>query len=145
MALNQLNYAGNLTPIETWKRLKDDPDAILIDVRTPEEWTYVGVPDLSALGRECLFVPWQFFPRNIINPNFVPQVLETAKPKSKDTQILLICRSGVRSAYAAHALTEKGYSNCFNVQFGFEGDPDSNKHRGTVNGWKVAGLPWVQG
>lgn len=145
MALNQLNYAGNLTPEETWERLEDDPDAVLIDVRTPEEWTYVGVPDLSALGRTCLFVPWQFFPKNTINPNFVPQVLETAKPKAQDTQILLICRSGVRSAYAAHALTEMGYTNCFNVQFGFEGDPDSSKHRGTVNGWKVAGLPWIQG
>jgi len=28
---------------------------------------------------------------------------------------------------------------------GFEGDRDSNQHRSSVNGWKLAGLPWVQG
>jgi len=145
MTFNQLTYAGDITPTETWERLQDDPSALLIDVRTAEEWTYVGIPDITALGRECLFVPWQYYPRMNLNRNFVHQVLETAKPQNSDTPLLFICRSGVRSAYAAHALTEVGYTNCYNVAFGFEGDPDANKHRGTINGWKVAGLPWMQG
>ena len=27
---------------------------------------------------------------------------------------------------------------------GFEGDKDGTGHRGTLGGWKAAGLPWVQ-
>lgn len=145
MPLNQLTYAGDLSPENTWKRLQDDAGTILIDVRTPEEWTYVGVPDISQLGRECLFVPWSLYPKNNLNPNFVRQILELAKPARDDTPLVFICRSGVRSAYAAHALTEMGYTQCYNVASGFEGDPNEDKHRGTKNGWKVAGLPWVQG
>ena len=149
MTLNQLTYAGNITPRETWQRLQDDPSAVLIDVRTPEEWAYVGVPDITSLGitslgRACLFVPWLSYPSMAINRDFVPQVLKAAMPSSADTVILFICRSGFRSAYAAHALTEMGYTNCYNVAFGFEGDLDSQKRRGTVNGWKVSGLPWGQ-
>ena len=93
-SLDQLSYAGDISPQDTWERLKSDPDAILIDVRTPEEWTYVGVPDITSLGRECLFVPWLSYPRMNLNPNFVRQVLDTAKPAHDDTQILFICRSG---------------------------------------------------
>ncbi|MBL4614398.1 MAG: rhodanese-like domain-containing protein [Magnetovibrio sp.] len=144
MTLDQLTYAGNLSPEETWKKLQDDTNTILIDVRTPEEWAYVGVVNLSPLGRECLYVPWLTYPRMSVNPNFVPQILEAAKPQSDDTPILFICRSGVRSAYAAHALTDMGYTQCYNVAFGFEGDQDENKHRGNKNGWKVAGLPWFK-
>lgn len=145
MDLTQLTYAGDLSPEDTWKLLQDDPRAVLIDVRTPEEWAYVGVPNIAQLGRECLFVPWQFYPKMNINPNFVHQVLDVAKPETDDTPVLFICRSGVRSAYAAHALTDMGYSRVYNVSHGFEGDPDQHRHRGTTNGWKVSGLPWVQG
>jgi len=140
-----LTYAGNLSPEDTWQRLQDDPTAILIDVRTPEEWAYVGIVDMTQIKRNAVFVPWLFYPRMDINRNFVPQVLEAAKPQNEDTPLLLICRSGVRSAYAAHALTQMGYTQCYNVASGFEGDPNDDKHRGTINGWKVAGLPWVQG
>ncbi len=62
----------------------------------------------------------------------------------KDTEILCICRSGARSASAASALTQAGYGNAWNVAQGFEGDKDATGHRGTIGGWKAAGLPWVQ-
>lgn len=141
---SQLVYAGNLSPEETWQRLKSDPHAVLIDVRTPEEWAYVGVPDLTDLSREVFFVPWLFYPRMTINPMFVEQIKNEVQPEA-DTTMLLLCRSGVRSAYAAHALTQQGFKNCYNVAGGFEGDHDGHKHRGVKNGWKVAGLPWTQG
>ena len=57
---------------------------------------------------------------------------------------MFICRSGVRSNQAAIAASESGYSNCYNVLEGFEGDKDSDGHRGIQGGWKAAGLPWVQ-
>ena len=47
---------------EVWERLKRDPGSVLIDVRTQAEWTFVGVPDLSSLGKQLLLIEWQHFP-----------------------------------------------------------------------------------
>ena len=58
--------------------------------------------------------------------------------------MLFICRSGARSAAAASAMTQAGYTSCWNVAQGFEGDRDAVGHRASVGGWKAAGLPWVQ-
>jgi len=59
--------------------------------------------------------------------------------------VLFLCRSGARSRAAAMAATAAGYARAYNVAEGFEGDLDAEGHRGRVNGWKVAGLPWRQG
>lgn len=141
--MQPLVYAGDLTPQKTWETLKTDPNSVLIDVRTPEEWSWVGVPDVAALGREMFFVPWALFPKMEQNPNFVADISKITKP-ADDKVILLICRSGVRSAYGASLLTANGFNHCYNVAHGFEGDKDASGHRGTVNGWKVSGLPWQQ-
>ena len=77
-----------------------------------------------------------------VNAKFVEEIEQMGLPK--DAEILCICRSGARSASAASALTEAGYSNAWNVAQGFEGDKDQSGHRSTVNGWKAAGLPWAQ-
>jgi rhodanese-related sulfurtransferase len=77
-----------------------------------------------------------------VNPDFVGEIEKQGLPK--DTEFLFICRSGARSAAAASALTAAGYSNCWNVAQGFEGDRDPFGHRAQVGGWKAAGLPWVQ-
>ena len=45
-------YAGDLTPQQAWDLLADNPDAVLVDVRTEAEWRYVGVPDLTSVGRQ---------------------------------------------------------------------------------------------
>lgn len=138
-----LGYAGDITPIETWKALADNPKAVLLDVRTPEEWTYVGLPNIDVLKREVCLVPWVFFPRMDLNPQFVEQVKAAARP-DLETPILIICRSGVRSISAAKALTNVGYTDCYNVLHGFEGNPDTNNQRGKISGWKVDGLAWRQ-
>jgi len=136
-------YAGDLTPAETWNLLAAEPGAVLIDVRTDAECNYVGVTDLAALGKEQINISWLTFPDNVKNENFVAEV-RTAFP-NPETTILFLCRSGQRSASAAKAMTEAGYSNCFNIAEGFEGDKDDANHRGTKNGWKVRGLAWKQG
>ena len=112
-------------------------------MRTAAEWGYVGHPDLSPLGKRIGLIEWQTFPSGQQNPQFAEQVnsLEFAK----DTPLLLLCRSGQRSMYAAIALTEAGYATCYNVSEGFEGNKDADGHRGTIGGWKAAGLPWQQG
>src|ERR1700742_5223973 len=51
-------YAGDITPLEAWKMLSDNPQAVLVDVRTDAEWRFVGVPDLSSLGREVVYIEW---------------------------------------------------------------------------------------
>jgi rhodanese-related sulfurtransferase len=136
-------YAGDVAPREAWKILENDRAAILVDVRTDAEFSYVGVPDLSSLSKETSFVSWQMFPSMSVNPDFAEQVVSLGV--TPETPILFLCRSGVRSRSAAQEMTARGYEKCYNVCEGFEGDPDTARHRGNVNGWKVAGLPWIQG
>ncbi len=136
-------YAGDVAPREAWAILEKDPKAVLIDVRTDAEFSYVGVPDLSRLSKETAIVSWKLFPSMSVNPDFAEQVISLGV--APDTPILFLFRSGVRSRSAAQEMTSRGYQRCYNVSEGFEGDPDTARHRGNVNGWKVAGLPWVQG
>ena len=135
-------YAGDVSPTEAWEILKSDSDSTLVDVRTNAEWTFVGIPDLSGLGKQVATIDWQKFPTMDVNPNFTEAVSGVCGPK--DAPILFICRSGQRSKAAAIAMTSLGYTRCYNVSEGFEGDKDGESHRGSVGGWKVAGLPWKQ-
>ncbi len=139
---NDPGYAGDKTPLEAWKMLENVPEAILVDTRTTAEWTYVGVPDLSAIQKKVHMVAWQEFPDMEIRPNFIKRVKKIATDTS--TPILFICRSGVRSVSTAQALSAEGYTACYNVLEGFEGDMDENKHRSNLGGWKFHGLPWKQ-
>jgi len=132
-------YKGDILPQQAYQRLQENPRAVLVDVRTDAEWNYVGIPAIEGLVR----IPWQFFPTGERNENFIADI-KTANIE-KDQEILFLCRSGVRSANAAILLTQAGFSDCYNVAEGFEGDKDANGHRGTVGGWKRANLPWVQG
>ncbi len=135
-------YAGDVPPKKAWEILVQDKDAVLVDVRTDAEWLFVGLPDLGALAKEPVKIAWQVYPSMQVNPNFV-EAVKSAAPKP-DAPILFLCRSGQRSKSAAIAVTQVGYSRCYNISEGFEGDKDAQAHRGTVGGWKVAGLPWKQ-
>lgn len=137
-----MTYAGDLNPIETWAALEADPRAVLVDVRTRAEWTYVGVPDLTALGREVVRIEWLSYPGGAVNRSFVDDLV--AAGVRRDQPVYFLCRSGVRSVAAAEVATAAGWTRAHNVLEGFEGPHDSGHHR-TVSGWKVAGLPWVQG
>ncbi len=136
-------YAGDVSPTETWTALKDDPTAVLIDVRTPAEWAYVGLPDVASIGKLVLTVAWQTWPDGQQNPAFIAEAQEQGLKLGQP--VYLLCRSGVRSLAAAKALTEAGYGPCYNIAGGFEGPLDPARHRGTLAGWKVEGLPWRQG
>ena len=141
--MSEETYAGDLSVKQAWDLLSENPKAQLVDVRTDAEFSYVGSPDLSSLGKEVLAVQWKIFPDMDINPEFVDQV--SSSGVDKDAPLLFLCRSGVRSLGAAEAMTEAGFRECYNVAGGFEGDRDAEGHRGTVTGWKVDGLPWRQG
>jgi rhodanese-related sulfurtransferase len=136
----------NVTVTEVWSRLASDPASVLIDVRTKAEWTYVGVPDLSRIGKSPVFVEWQSYPDNRVDPEFGDRLtsLLDEKRTRTDDELFFLCRSGVRSLSAARAMTTRGYGRCRNVAEGFEGPLDDERHRGRTSGWKFAGLPWVQ-
>ena len=131
---------------EVWERLRQDPGAVLIDVRTQAEWAFVGVPDLSSLGKELVCIEWQQFPAGQLNPSFTSQLQSelAARGASQDTELFFICRSGHRSLHSAEAMAKTGCRACHNVAGGFEGPLDNEGHRGSVSGWKAAGLPWIQ-
>ena len=130
-----LPYEGALLPTEALTFLQENSGARLVDVRSKAEWSWVGrIPG-------AVEIEWLVFPSMQANPNFLEH-LSLKVPK--ESPVMFICRSGIRSNQAAIAALESGYVNCFNVLEGFEGDKDSNGHRGVQGGWKAAGLPWVQ-
>ncbi len=124
--VSEKDYAGEITSSEAWTMLSEEPRAVLIDVRTEGEWAYVGIPNLSSLGKAPLFIEWLRFPRMQQNPEFVSQL--DACGLERDAPLLLICRSGTRSRFAAIALTAVGYGPCYNVSDGFEGDLDDGPY-----------------
>ncbi len=135
-------YAGNVTPKDAWNILDKQHNSYLVDCRTAAEWSFVGVPDLSSLGKDTMFVEWNRFPGGLENPDFVEEVKNSGMDQG--SIILFLCRSGQRSIAAAIAMTDAGYANSYNILEGFEGDKNENSQRGTVGGWKLSGLPWQQ-
>lgn len=127
-------YAGSLYPPEAWALIEAGV-VRLVDVRTVEELKFVGhVPD-------SLHVAWQTGPAMIKNPRFVRELEIKA---GRDLPLVLLCRSGKRSAAAATAAAAAGFEQVFNVLEGFEGDLDALNQRGDSGGWRHWGLPWVQ-
>jgi rhodanese-related sulfurtransferase len=140
------SYAGDVTPAAAYDLLSSNPGAVLVDVRTRPEWSFVGVPDLQEVGKEPVLLEWQNYPSMQMDPQFPErlQALLAQMGAPADAPLLFLCRSGARSRAAAIALTGAGRANCFNIADGFEGPRDAEGHRGTVAGWKAAGLPWGQ-
>ncbi|SCK17341.1 rhodanese-like domain-containing protein [Vogesella sp. LIG4] len=131
-----LTYSGALLPAEAWAVRQGLPNCVIVDVRSAAEWQFVGVVP------EAVRVELRTFPGMVPNAQFVPQ-LEVQV--AKDATVMFICRSGARSDEAAKLAAAAGYREVYNILEGFEGDRDSEQHRGKVNGWKAGGLPWMQG
>ncbi|HTD05931.1 rhodanese-like domain-containing protein [Undibacterium sp.] len=133
-----LPYAGAVTPNEAFSLLQTDSKVILVDVRTNAERDWVGRVTIAEQQHKS--VQWSLYPGGTPNPDFLSQLLAAA---SKDATILFLCRSGVRSRHAAKLATENGYTQCYDILEGFEGDKDTEGHRKSVGGWCKAGLPWA--
>jgi rhodanese-related sulfurtransferase len=133
--------------MSAWQKLKSDPESVLIDVRTRAELAFVGVPDLSSVGKQIILAEWQEFPSNRVDPDFSEKLATalSAAGVSSGAELFFICRSGGRSKMAAQAMVSRGFARCRNVADGFEGPLDASRHRGSSGGWKKAGLPWIQG
>ncbi len=126
-------YAGDVSPALAAQWLVSD-EAVLVDVRTDAEREWVGfVPGAVPLA-------WKQWPGMAMNPAF-DEGLKAAVPAGQ--KVVLLCRSGVRSIAAAKRAAELGLQ-AYNILEGFEGDADSEAHRGSLGGWRFRGLPWRQ-
>lgn len=144
-----------VTPEQAWQLLSETDDVRLVDVRTRAEWTFVGVSDLSAVGKRLWPVEWAVFPAMRPDPALFLDRLDAiaAEDGGLPDRLLFLCRSGARSLAAAEAVAaaarggryEQAPTRLTNVAEGFEGDLDVDGHRGRTNGWKARGLPWRQG
>ena len=142
-----MDYGGEVTAQEAYAAVRDDPRAVVVDVRTDAEWNYVGVPDLAEAAGDLVGQSWQLFPAMSVDGNFATELDAKLRALGRDGEapLYFLCRSGVRSLAAARAMTAAGYARAYNITHGFEGDPDGSRHRGSTNGWKADGLPWIQG
>lgn len=130
-----LSYAGALLPDEAYQLTQLAPSAKLVDVRSRAEHDFVGViPD-------AVLIEWASYPGMRNNPNFMAELEQQV---DKEALVMFICRSGARSHNAAVAATKAGYTDCYNILEGFEGDLDNEGHRNVLNGWRACGLPWEQ-
>ena len=130
-----LPYQGALTPEETFELMRSAPGAKLVDVRTRAEIDWVGrVPG-------AVEIEWVTYPGLKLNPNFMAALEQQV---DKEALVMFLCRSAHRSHTAASVATQSGYSNCYNVLEGFEGDRNTSNRRNLLNGWRRKGLPWEQ-
>ncbi|MDP9899380.1 rhodanese-like domain-containing protein [Variovorax ginsengisoli] len=137
-AQDGLPYAGGVLPAVAWQ-LVQDGQAVLVDVRTAEERKFVGEVPGSR------HVAWATGTALTRNPRFVRELeAKVAAEGGKEAVVLLLCRSGKRSALAAEAAAKAGFAHVFNVLEGFEGEIDDKRQRGGADGWRFHGLPWIQ-
>lgn len=139
-----------LTAREAYEKWKTEPEkSMIIDVRTPEEYLFVGHPAMAwKIPVACQSYEWDAekkkYPMKVL-ADFVSRVKEVAKPGDS---LMVMCRSGGRSAIAVNLLTKAGFDNVYNIIDGMEGDvvkdPDSvfNGQR-VKNGWKNSGCTWT--
>lgn len=129
-----LEFTGTVTPHNAWL-LFQTQQAVIVDVRTLEERKFVGFIE------NTIHIPWATGTSLNRNPRFAK---ELENKVGKDKVVLLLCRSGKRSAAAANVAFNAGFESVYNIDQGFEGDLDENNHRGTFNGWRFHHLPWIQ-
>ena len=104
-------------------------------MRTRPEWELVGhVPGVPRLE-------WRAYGEARPNPRCVEELDAIV---ARDEPVLFLCRSGVRSHHAAELATRAGFRAACNILEGFEGELDGERRRGTLGGWRRAGLPWIQ-
>ena len=136
----------NINSKEAYDLLSGDANAVLIDVRTKKEHLAVGIPDLQEIGKETLIIEW----KNSILPWSRNSFLDDFNKKLEFVQkgkYIFICRSGIRSNFAALTVEESFISGnynskCYNVEDGFEGHEQPLGNPQKLTGWKNLGLPW---
>jgi rhodanese-related sulfurtransferase len=140
-----------VTAKQAYEQWKANPETVLIiDVRTPEEYLFVGHPAMAwKIPVSAQSYEWDaakgHYPMKML-PDFAARVATVAKP---DDTLLVICRSGSRSAAAVNLLAQAGFKHVYNIVDGMEGDANGDsdtvaKAQGRADGWKNSGCPWTK-
>ncbi len=140
-----------VTAKEAYEKWQAEPEKVMIfDVRTPEEFLFVGHPTMAwKIPVAAQVYEWDAskgqFPMKLL-PDFVSRVSEVAKP---DDTICVMCRSGGRSAIAANLLAKAGFKHVYNIIDGMEGDANGDsasvaQGKQPKDGWKNSGCPWTK-
>lgn len=139
-----------VTAKEAYDMWQKDQDKIkVLDCRTPEEYAFVGhAPMAHIIPSKLMKYRWDAKKKSYVmqdNPRFIRQVKKTFK---RGDTILVMCRSGGRSAQSVNKLVKYGYKNVYNITDGFEGDKikdknDPNYGKRPKNGWRNSGAPWT--
>lgn len=134
----------HIAPKKAHEMLHKEANMVFVDVRSEMEFLFIGHP-IGSVN-----IPWIEEPDWDINPHFVRDIRKLilggviCSHESQCAPVLLICRSGKRSAEAGQSLVDAGFTRVYNINTGFEGDLDENHQRGTLGGWRFDGLPWEQ-
>lgn len=140
-----------VTAKKAYAKWQAAPDKVkILDVRTPEEYLFVGSPDM-ALKIPVIAQSYEWdatkekYPMKML-PDFVARVQTVAKP---DDILLITCRSGGRSAIACNLLAQAGFKHAYNIIDGMEGDANGDsasvaKAQPVKDGWKNSGCPWTK-
>ncbi len=135
-----------VTAKEAYEKWQAEPDKVkIIDVRTPEEYLFVGHPPMAwKIPVADQSYEWdpekQQYPMKPLM-DFIDRVQTLAKP---DETILVTCRSGGRSAIACNFLARAGFTNVYNIIDGMEGDGNGDSDSVPQGGWKNSGCPWTK-
>ena len=144
--MKQTSLGLYITAADAWAEWQKHPEATtILDVRTQEEYMLVGHPPMARNIPVMLMEPIRERITMSANPDFVEQVKKVYPP---ETRLLVLCRSGGRSAMAVNILAKEGYTQVYNIVDGFEGDTlketgHEDYGKRTVNGWKNAGAQWT--
>ncbi|MCK4710219.1 MAG: rhodanese-like domain-containing protein [Gammaproteobacteria bacterium] len=134
----------HISPKQAWDMIQQESNVVFIDVRSGMEFLFIGHP-VGAVN-----IPWIEEPDWEINPHFARDIRKLilggviCHDDSQCAPIVLICRSGKRSAEAGQLLIGENFNRVYNVNTGFEGDLDETHHRSSLGGWRYDGLPWEQ-
>jgi rhodanese-related sulfurtransferase len=122
----------------------------IVDVRTPEEFLFVGHPTMAwKIPFAAQVYEWDAakkqFPMKPL-PDFVSRVETVTRP---DDKLMVMCRSGGRSAMAVNVLAKAGFKHAYNIIDGMEGDANADSEsvaqgQPLKHGWKNSGCPWTK-
>ncbi len=139
-----------VTSMEAYEMWKANPDKVkILDCRIQEEYAFVGHAAMAYnIPSKLWSGKWNEEKKDYDlqdNPDF--EVRAKKRFAQSDT-ILVMCRSGHRSALSVNRLTKAGFTNVYNIIDGFEGDKIKDEEsylngKRMKNGWKNSGAPWT--
>jgi len=144
-----------MTAKQAYDYMMDDKNkALFLDIRTPGELNYLGAASVMDFHVPMYYMDrsqWDDKKHRYVrakNENFIADIADRLQRKglAKDDTVILMCRSGKRSAKAVDMLADAGYTKVYTVVDGYEGDKakeGADKGKRVVNGWKNSGLPWT--